>query len=78
MGGKLFAIGGADDLGNTVGRVDVYDVASNTWSTKASMPTARRDFGLALASGLLIAVGGAADDGMGNTTVLKTNEAYTP
>jgi hypothetical protein len=42
------------------------------------MPTARRDFGLAVAKGLLMAVGGAADDAMGNTTVLKTNQAYTP
>ena len=57
---------------------EAYDPGSNAWSTKASMPKARFDLAAATANGLLYAIGGVADDGLGNQTTLATNQAYTP
>src|SRR5439155_526290 len=53
--------------------VEAYDPASNTWTTKASMPTARGGLGVAVVNGVLYAVGG--EDG---ASLLATVEAYDP
>jgi Kelch motif len=51
-----------------------YDVGSNTWTQKADMPTARSDFGAALApNGLIYALGG-----WNGAYTLAANEAYNP
>jgi N-acetylneuraminic acid mutarotase len=47
MEGKLYVIGGwevnPDGSTTTVKTTSVYDPATNTWTTKAALPTARRD-----------------------------------
>src|SRR5215472_9107090 len=56
---------------------EVYDVASDTWSTSAPMPTARSGIGAAVIDGKIYVIGGA---GWVNESggIVRTNEAYNP
>src|SRR5262245_53313596 len=47
---------------------------TNLWATKAPMPTPRAYLGVGVVNGVLYAVGGSN----GNSTRLKTVQAYTP
>jgi N-acetylneuraminic acid mutarotase len=80
--GKLYAIGGivrdthSASGFSTVRTVEEYDPATDTWTTKKPMPTARSSLGLAAASdGKLYAVGGSKGPGDDR---LPTVEAYDP
>ena len=82
LDGKLYAIGGA--VGSCVGgwasnvpMNEAYDIATDTWSTSAPMPTARSGIGAAVIDGKIYVVGGAGwvDERGG---VFRTNEAYDP
>jgi len=69
--GKLYAVGGFGMDLFEVATVEEYDPATNTWATKAPMPTARGRLGLAAAGNAkLYAVGGDSPE-----TAL---EEYTP
>jgi N-acetylneuraminic acid mutarotase len=59
FGNKIYVIGGFDGEG----RVEAYDVFTNTWATVASLPAARNHVGAAEAGGHVYAVGGFADTG---------------
>ncbi len=72
ISGKLFAAGGSDVTG-AVAKLEVYDPATNTWATKASMPTARFDAAGDGGGGLLFVIGGVDSNGDTPGTV----EAYT-
>ena len=77
VNGLLYVIGGA--IGSSaavpVGTVEAYDPTTNTWSTKAPMPTPRHMVGVAVVGNILYAIGGhGADSGNLVTTV----EAYDP
>jgi len=80
VGGILYAVGGNTGCkcsvtsGGPVGTVEAYDPATDTWTTKAPMPTARDYLGVAAVDGIIYAVGGS--DAAGN--VLTTLEAYDP
>jgi RHS repeat-associated protein len=84
LNGKVYTVGGwgDDDLvGLTAASVmkslDVYDAASNTWETKASMTYPRMHLGAAVTvSGKLYAVGGAAAEG--NGVAYAYIEEYNP
>jgi len=52
--------------------VEAYDPAANTWTTKASMPTKRREFATAVVNGIIYLIGG--DYG----GAISTMEAYNP
>jgi N-acetylneuraminic acid mutarotase len=52
--------------------VEAYDPATNTWTTKAPMPTARWELGSGVVDGILYAIGGLNDQ------YLSTVEAYDP
>ncbi len=54
--------------------LEAYDPGSNTWATKAAMPTARADLAVVAFNGLLYAIGGRGADG----SPLATVEAYNP
>lgn len=75
INGKLYVVGGFNNINCTLGTLEVYDPVANTWTTRASMLTLRRSFGAAAVGGILYAAGGAWVD---NTTYLKTVEAYDP
>ncbi len=76
LNGLLYVVGGDDQCRGgfqVIGAVEAYDPVSNSWSTKASMPTARSYPGVAVVNGVLYVLGGA----FGNDTV-PTVEAYDP
>ncbi|MCU0722082.1 MAG: hypothetical protein MUC63_00430, partial [Planctomycetes bacterium] len=60
FGGRLYALGG-DGEGTFDLPVDVYDPATNTWSSGARMPTGRRNLCCAIVDSLIYAIGGGTD-----------------
>ncbi len=75
--GKIYAIGGRTSHSPTVltSTVEEYDPATNAWTTKSPMPTARNYLVAATASnGKIYAIGGSNSSG----TVLATVEEYNP
>src|SRR3989442_597350 len=61
VNGILYAVGGSGNLGNppaVLATVEEYDPATNSWTTRASMPTARFDLAVGVVNGILYAVGG--------------------
>jgi len=77
VNGKIYAIGGlAAGLAasfNRLNTVEVYDSNSNSWSTVASMPTARDSLAAAVLNGKIYAIGGFSSN-----TPLDTVEVYDP
>jgi len=78
VNGVLYAVGGMKDRSCCpypfIATVEAYDGMTDTWTSKASMPTPRADLGLGVINGVLYAVGGNNGDNAGLTTV----EAYDP
>jgi len=72
VGNRLYAVGGISS--DVTGAVEVYDPATDTWATKASLTTARRALGVSVLNGTLYAVGGLVPDYQPVATV----EAYNP
>jgi N-acetylneuraminic acid mutarotase len=56
--GKLYAIGGVDDVHNVVATNFVYDPLNDTWTEKAPMPTARHHATSSVVDGKLYVIGG--------------------
>jgi N-acetylneuraminic acid mutarotase len=77
VNGRLYAVGGYKSRtccpDPFIATVEAYDPATDTWTSKASMPTARGDFGVGVVNGILYAVGGQNSSG-----ALATVEAYNP
>jgi N-acetylneuraminic acid mutarotase len=75
--GKLYVLGGFKTSGgNTDGylaTVEAYDPQTDTWTTKAPMPTARYGLAAAAVDSIIYAMGGAAPN-----VFLATVEAYDP
>ncbi len=77
--GILYAVGGFDyeSVGGFwypryLGTVEAYDPATDSWTTKSPMPTARSDLAVGVIDGILYAFGGEFWD------MLATVEAYDP
>src|SRR2546430_1604362 len=80
VNGVLYAVGGSRDRPNiqplpdpAIAVVEAYDSATDTWTTKAPMPTPRMNLGVGVINGILYAVGGQSQSGIYNTL-----EAYDP
>jgi N-acetylneuraminic acid mutarotase len=80
--GKIYAIGGSIRKTTMTGggetpssAVEAYDPATDTWTTKAPMPTARMFLAAGVVNGKIYAIGGAIAAG-GST--LSTVEEYDP
>ncbi|XP_074263315.1 F-box/kelch-repeat protein SKIP4 [Silene latifolia] len=58
IGKKLYLLGGCGWSEDAIDEVYCYDVAANTWSEAASMPTARCYFGCSTLDGKIYAIGG--------------------
>ncbi len=69
----VYVIGGSD--GSLQNTNYVYDPVSDSWSTKASMPTARSNIGCAVVNGKIYAIGGFVG---GVQTDTKLVEEYDP
>ena len=76
VNGLLYAVGGTSGCApacTALSTVEVYNPATDSWTTQAPLSTARVDLRAGLLNGLLYAVGGYAGD-----TAFATNEAFTP
>jgi len=80
--GKIYAIGGSIRTMRMTGggeppssTVAAYDPATDTWTEKAPMPTARMFLTTSVANGKIYAIGGATAAG---GTILSTVEEYDP
>jgi N-acetylneuraminic acid mutarotase len=77
---KIYVIGGTVGNGENVGFTgvnEVYDPTTNTWETKASMPTPRADLGANVANGKIYLIGGKEYWGDGPLYhQLAVNEVY--
>jgi N-acetylneuraminic acid mutarotase len=77
VNGILYAVGGYKSRtccpDPFIATVEAYNPATDTWSSKAAMPTARGDLGVGVVNGILYAVGGQDSSGS-----LATVEAYDP
>jgi len=81
LNGVLYAVGGVPVPGSSSGfmaKVEAYDATTNTWTTKASMPSARSELGVGVLNNILYAIGGYAMIGANSYTQVGTNEAYSP
>jgi hypothetical protein len=86
MNGKIYAIGGSNAIGpggDFVGTNEMYDPVTDTWTTKASMPTPRSYFAIAAYQNKIYCIGGvvgfAVDDEHGvfyHEVVSGVNEVY--
>lgn len=79
VNGIIYAVGGTNfnngTTNNALTTVEAFDPATDTWTTKASLPAGRNALSLGAVNGILYAVGGAGNN---NNSPLATNEAYTP
>jgi hypothetical protein len=57
--GKIYAIGGVGKDGK-VGTNEMYDPATDNWTTKAPMPTSRSGFGIVVWNNLIYVMGGGS------------------
>ncbi|HLW38669.1 MAG TPA: kelch repeat-containing protein, partial [Candidatus Eremiobacteraceae bacterium] len=69
----LYAVGGYN--GGPINTVEAYDPATNTWTTKAPMPTRRYELAVGIVNKILYAVGGSIGTVQ---TAVNTVEAYNP
>jgi N-acetylneuraminic acid mutarotase len=81
LGGKLYVFGGrtrdADgtEIAATLGSVEMYDPATDTWTGRASMPTGRRTMAVGTLNGRAQLIGGERTPEGG---VFAQNEEYDP
>ena len=72
IGRKIYVVGGATNSA-TVNINEIYDTATNSWTTGAPMPTARWVGASAVVNNILYAMGGEV-----NSTLVNVVEAYDP
>lgn len=77
VNGLLYVTGGWDTSGNPVAQTDVYDPASNSWSTVAANPHPAAAPGAAVAEGKIYLVGGCADAFCTTTTTVVSYDPAT-
>ncbi len=81
VNGILYAVGGAccnpGHGSRILGTVEAYDPATNTWTTKAPMPTPRYYLAVGVANEILYVVGGHKGSGGNAPTTTETGYATT-
>jgi hypothetical protein len=76
VNGKIYAIGGLSYTSH-LNTNEMYDPATNTWTTMAAMPTARSAFGIAVYQNKIYCIGGETGE-VGAINVTGANEVYDP
>ncbi len=81
INGILYVVGGGYNFapfvfGGCLATVEAYDPATDTWTTKAPMPSARMGMATAVINGILYAAGGATANSI--SAFIATLEAYNP
>ncbi|MFC2086339.1 Kelch repeat-containing protein [Bacteroidota bacterium] len=78
LDGKIYVIGGTESISSTgpsVGTMEVYNPTSDSWDTKAEMPTSRVEFAACAVNGKIYAIGGVTNHG---ASPIGTVEEYDP
>lgn len=78
---KIYCIGGAFNDRSSMyltGLNEVYDPATDTWETKASMPTPRNGMVANVVDGKIYVIGGGEESGYPNYVGTSKNEVYDP
>jgi hypothetical protein len=75
-GGRVYAIGGGSEPGAGLSAVEVYDAATDEWTTGSPLPTARSSPCSAVLDGKIHDIGGASGGRSG--TIHGANTAYGP
>ena len=81
VNGQIYAIGGVVDPPSWVqctSTNEKYDPATDRWVFKASMPTSRASFGIAVYNNKIYCIGGTTDVKNGQYVVSGVNEIYDP
>lgn len=88
VNGKIYVIGGArfgksggGRIGESLSTVEEYDPATDKWTKKADMPTARRSLSTSVINGKIYAIGGIGGrliGGVNEGSSLSTVEEYDP
>ena len=84
LNGKIYAIGGYEKTSRgfrTLSTIVEYNLAENTWTRKANMPTARADLSACVVKGKIYAIGGYNFYRIKNKTTKKATtivEEYDP
>ena len=73
LNGKIFVFGGESKLG-THNQTESYDPATNSWSSWASMPTARHGLGAVVVGQSIYVISGGPKPG---ATFSAVNEVFT-
>jgi N-acetylneuraminic acid mutarotase len=77
VNGKIYVIGGGRVAGDAgLARVDAYDPATDTWTQKTDIPTARVAVSIAVVNGKIYAIGGGGV--FEGWQLFATVEAYDP
>ncbi|MGE3800710.1 MAG: Kelch repeat-containing protein [Candidatus Kapaibacterium sp.] len=74
VGGKVYVVGGVDDIGTPLATNEEYDPVTNTWASKASMGTARHSLCAASTGGFVYIIGGR----LASNAPTDVNERYDP
>ncbi len=81
LDGKIYAIGGnsgSDWGGEPVATVEMYDPATDTWTTKADLLAARGDLATVVVDGKIYAIGGYIQKDDGEVVISGRVEVYNP
>ena len=75
LNGILYAVGGTNNEAKSLTTNEAYDPATDTWTEKAPMLTARQHLASAVSDDKMYAIGGRTS---GKSSNLNNNEAYDP
>lgn len=80
---KIYVLGGYDEEWKVLRVNEVFDPATNTWTTKAPIPTLRADFAIAVYENKIYCIGGNVggavyDNKINSWQYLRVNEVYNP
>jgi N-acetylneuraminic acid mutarotase len=79
VNGKIYVIGGQDVSYVTLASVDVFDPATDTWASSASMNTSRAwTTAVAASNGRIYVIGGDENNEVYHDRYLDTVEEYDP
>ncbi|RMH19212.1 MAG: kelch-like protein [Gammaproteobacteria bacterium] len=76
--GRIYVFGGGGDHFDSLNSTQIYDPATNTWSSGTPMPTRRSGSAYALIDGKIYIIGGMHKPKDGKFFFLKNMEIYDP